>query len=414
MKKIILITVLTMFSLSFKTEAKSMLYPGGFGLFYSELAPYGTWIQLDAGVYCWRPTILSIGWAPYLEGRWEWTSYGWYWDSYEPFGYIVYHYGRWYYDDYYGWIWIPDDQWAPAWVEWRYDNDYIGWCPLPPYATFSVNIGIHFTHNYYSPFYHWHFVTYRYFNDPYVYHHFVGPKYKYRIYSRTKYRNDYGYRDGYVINRGVDLNYIRSRSGQTIRERQVEIIRNPGAMRNNVSGGRNNTVIRTFIPDRNELNRTYNTREFKIEKSDRRTSLDVSKIRLSPEVNQNRNMIENNRTPNNNRIEKERIQNNGRIDQNKIQERKIESNKVKKENNYRPVQKNPVIQERKVPSNQKNEVKKQERIYYPTNKFQAPENRNNNVERSRTYNQRRIEPRKETPRNNSNDRGKSDNNRRRK
>ena len=31
-----------------------------------------------------------------------------------------------------GWFWIPGDEWAPAWVDWRYSNDYVGWAPLPP------------------------------------------------------------------------------------------------------------------------------------------------------------------------------------------------------------------------------------------------------------------------------------------
>ncbi len=59
------------------------------------------------------------------------------------------------YDDYYGWLWYPDYEWAPAWVEWRYDNNYIGWAPLHPYAVFSVSVGIYFTNTYYTPYYHW-------------------------------------------------------------------------------------------------------------------------------------------------------------------------------------------------------------------------------------------------------------------
>jgi len=27
---------------------------------------------------------------------------------------------------------MPDDVWGPAWVEWRYDDEYIGWAPLRP------------------------------------------------------------------------------------------------------------------------------------------------------------------------------------------------------------------------------------------------------------------------------------------
>ncbi|MFN3693884.1 MAG: DUF6600 domain-containing protein, partial [Ignavibacterium sp.] len=162
MKKLVAIIVFLFIGLTASAETSTHLYNRMGGYFYTNLSPYGTWIEIDYGVVAWRPTIIKRNWAPYKIGRWVWTDYGWYWDSYEPFGHIVFHYGRWYYDDYYGWIWIPDDEWAPAWVEWRYDDDYIGWAPLHPYAVFSVNFGIRITYNYNVPYAYWHFVTYRY------------------------------------------------------------------------------------------------------------------------------------------------------------------------------------------------------------------------------------------------------------
>ena len=27
---------------------------------------------------------------------------------------------------------ITSDEWAPAWLNWRYGDDYVGWAPLPP------------------------------------------------------------------------------------------------------------------------------------------------------------------------------------------------------------------------------------------------------------------------------------------
>src|SRR5712692_5145761 len=47
-------------------------------------------------------------------------------------GWIAYHYGRWYRDADYGWFWIPNDVWGPAWVDWRYGDQYVGWAPEPP------------------------------------------------------------------------------------------------------------------------------------------------------------------------------------------------------------------------------------------------------------------------------------------
>ena len=67
--------------------------------FYDELAPYGQWVWHPRFGYVWLPETVSDNWRPYAVGRWTYTDeYGWYWDSYEPFAWAVYHYGRWGYD----------------------------------------------------------------------------------------------------------------------------------------------------------------------------------------------------------------------------------------------------------------------------------------------------------------------------
>ncbi len=258
-----------------KIIAKTNSEIGGGVYFYSSLAPYGSWIQISGGVTVWRPGHITGEWQPYRDGYWIWTNDGWYWESYEPFGYITYHYGRWYYDDYYGWIWVPDNQWAPAWVEWRYDNDYIGWAPLPPYASFSIGIGINFTINYYSPYSHWHFVRYRHFCDPYAYKYYVPSRDVYRFYNRTRYRTNYGYSSGRVINRGVDIDFVRKRSGRNIRERMIERVNDPRLVRN--QNGRNSDRVRSYYVERDRLSRE-NIDGRRIERSDRRSSLDISRM----------------------------------------------------------------------------------------------------------------------------------------
>jgi hypothetical protein len=101
--------------------------------FYDELAPYGEWVWHPRYGYVWLPDDVSPRWRPYTVGRWTYTDeYGWYWDSNEPFAWAVYHYGRWGYDPDYGWFWVPGDTWAPAWVQWRYSDDYVGWAPVGP------------------------------------------------------------------------------------------------------------------------------------------------------------------------------------------------------------------------------------------------------------------------------------------
>jgi hypothetical protein len=107
--------------------------------FYDDLAPFGSWVQIPGYGYAWQPlsTVQDSRWRPYTLGHWVFTDDGWTWVSDEPFGWITYHYGRWMRTHTLGWVWVPGDQWAPAWVSWRYGNDFIGWAPLPPQAGFD-------------------------------------------------------------------------------------------------------------------------------------------------------------------------------------------------------------------------------------------------------------------------------------
>jgi hypothetical protein len=111
-------------------------------VFYDLLSPYGTWYQMPG--YVWQPaaTVQDSRWRPYTLGHWAYTNNGWTWVSSEPFGWITYHYGRWMRTRTLGWVWTPGDQWAPAWVSWRYGNNFVGWAPLPPEARFDGAAGI--------------------------------------------------------------------------------------------------------------------------------------------------------------------------------------------------------------------------------------------------------------------------------
>src|SRR5205085_1063852 len=44
----------------------------------------------------------------------------------------------------YHWVWTPDATWGPAWVDWRYNDNYYGWAPLPPGARFTAGVGFNF------------------------------------------------------------------------------------------------------------------------------------------------------------------------------------------------------------------------------------------------------------------------------
>jgi len=113
-----------------------------FDYFYDSLLPYGEWCEVDGYGYVWHPTGVDEEWEPYTDGYWAYTDAGWTWVSYEDWGAITYHYGRWTKIDDYGWCWVPDYEWGPAWVAWRKSEDYIGWAPLPPEATWERDTGI--------------------------------------------------------------------------------------------------------------------------------------------------------------------------------------------------------------------------------------------------------------------------------
>jgi hypothetical protein len=110
------------------------------GFFYDSLEPYGQWVVSASFGTVWRPARVSAGWRPYYDGQWVWTDYGWTFVSDEPWGWATYHYGRWYFDPMYGWIWIPGDDWGPAWVTFYSGPGWIGWAPLPPAV--SVRVGV--------------------------------------------------------------------------------------------------------------------------------------------------------------------------------------------------------------------------------------------------------------------------------
>lgn len=111
--------------------------------FYDELSPYGTWIQDPEYGYVWRPDVEQGDFRPYYSnGRWAMTEYGNTWVSNYDWGWAPFHYGRWVYNRYRQWIWIPDTVWGPAWVSWRSGGGYYGWAPLGPGLNININIGI--------------------------------------------------------------------------------------------------------------------------------------------------------------------------------------------------------------------------------------------------------------------------------
>jgi hypothetical protein len=281
----VVVATVGMFLIGGQSFAKSTeltnIEPGvRFGYFYSSLAPYGEWIEVDGGLHVWHPLRVQEGWRPYLVGRWMWTDDGWYWASSEPFGWATFHYGRWYYDEFYGWVWVPDDVWGPAWVEWRSNDDYIGWAPLPPYATFSVTVGIRYTREWVAPHYYWNFVTYRNFGTENRFRVPMREEYAQRLIRTTRTTGQYEIDRDHIINRGVNRNFVERRGNFRFERAEIRETDHPMIERITRDGGTQRVEV--YRPSRTEIHGTSEMTNFR--RGERSISLDVNRLdRRQPE-----------------------------------------------------------------------------------------------------------------------------------
>lgn len=121
---------------------------GDYQMFYDDLAPHGTWMQDPTYGYVWAPRV-GRDFRPYFSnGQWAMTNMGNMWVSGYSWGSIPFHYGRWVFNDFYGWLWIPGRVWAPSWVVWRQHNSYYGWAPMGPSVSINFNFGNYYTSHY--------------------------------------------------------------------------------------------------------------------------------------------------------------------------------------------------------------------------------------------------------------------------
>jgi len=281
MKRFIFLATLSVILTGIIESKPYIQISGNISVFYSSLSRHGEWIETDWG-QAWRPLHVVHGWRPYLYGRWVWTDYGWYWVSYEPFGWATFHYGRWYYDDYYGWIWIPGYDWGPAWVEWRYDDDYIGWAPLPPFATFSINVGISFSSHWVAPIHYWNFIPCRNFTATRVVEYVQPLERTRRIYGNTRSGELIRGESDRIINRGVDVNFIERKTKTRIN--RIEVIQHDRNEGEKFIRDRGNERIEVFRPKFDDRVRGTNNRpEDKIiNKGEQRRNLDIERKRGEP------------------------------------------------------------------------------------------------------------------------------------
>lgn len=212
--------------------------------FYNDLAPYGTWIQLEGYGWCWQPTVTVVNraWRPYCDsGHWVYTDSGWCWVSDYAWGWAPFHYGRWYPHPRCGWVWLPDRVWGPAWVTWRMADDHCGWAPLPPHADFDVRLGLRFNGARVAVDFDFGlgidlftFVAVGDFNRHDLGHYRLPPERVRTFYSHTTVINNY-YSHDKIVNRGVPAERVAAATHTTIRK--VEIRDVPSGSPHDMKGG---------------------------------------------------------------------------------------------------------------------------------------------------------------------------------
>ena len=186
---------------------------GSYSIFYTKLEPYGDWIETRDYGYVYRPReAASARWRPYLNGHWVYTDAGWTWISDEPFGWATYHYGRWTRIRKVGWVWVPAEEWASAWVSWRKGSDYVGWAPLPPEARFDRRTGIR---NWSDSYYdigpdQYVFVPTRQFGEERVERAIVPEQRNVSIISQTTNVTNISYNNTIIINQGPSYEELQT------------------------------------------------------------------------------------------------------------------------------------------------------------------------------------------------------------
>src|SRR2546423_1089685 len=212
-------------------ERRPPLEATTYATFYRKLEAYGDWIETSSYGYVWQPrqAVQTRSWRPYSNGHWVYTDAGWTWISDEPFGWATYHYGRWIRLRGTAWVWVPGQEWGPAWVSWRQGNDYIGWAPLPPEAHFDRQTGIQ---NWADSYYdigpeQYTFVSPNEFGSQLTSRQLVPTARNLSIIHQTTNVTNITYNNSTVVNGGPSYDELRTRSRQPIAQLRLERTQNP-------------------------------------------------------------------------------------------------------------------------------------------------------------------------------------------
>jgi hypothetical protein len=223
---------------------------------YNYLAPYGNWINLAPYGYVWTPRNMGYRWQPYRDGHWVLTDSGWTWVSHEEWGSIPFHYGRWGYDSYFGWFWVPGTVWGPAWVSWRWNDQYVGWAPLPPGVEFRTGMGFT-SYSFKIPNRFWIFLQAPHFLDRDIYRYTLPYERNVTIINFTTIRNNIYYRNNRIVNEGVGIDHVRRVTRRTVPRYTIRDVRDRNPRQARVEGNDVHIYRPSFRKDTTAKPKTY-------------------------------------------------------------------------------------------------------------------------------------------------------------
>lgn len=213
-KPFLFLLIITISLLTF-SDTKAQPVSVSFSAFQQELSPYGRWMNNPRFGQVWINN--DVNFKPYYtNGHWEYTNYGWSWESDYAWGWAPFHYGRWEYDPYFGWMWIPGYEWASAWVSWSSYDDYYGWAPLG----YGVNINVSFGS---IPYDRWNFIPRRNICDRDFYRYNVPHVRNNNFRNAVVINNYYNGRGGvgrYI--RGPERREVERYTNNRIQERRID------------------------------------------------------------------------------------------------------------------------------------------------------------------------------------------------
>jgi hypothetical protein len=197
-------------------------------------------------------------------------------------GWAPFHYGRWFLHDDYGWLWVPGTEWAPAWVDWRHGDGWVGWAPLPPHVPLHRDdIGLVIVERKrYIPITSYCFVEERYLLEPRIVRYITPPRRNHTLIPVTRNVTNYVIVNKRVIDRSIDVKYIERVVRKPIR--RYRIVEKPSyrEMRGDRLRGDEVIVIRPKPkPVEPRLDHGFGERERQAGKRD----VDIRRPRFSPE-----------------------------------------------------------------------------------------------------------------------------------